>query len=237
MQAKGRPLFRRVQKATLESRLELVATVLLAAAAVLTAWAAFQSAKWSGVMTIRFNEATAARNESAKANTDAAALTNADIGAFLQWLNAYAQELRAGDPPAVDGSYTPDPGRLSGFLAMRFRAEFRPAFDAWIATRPLTFTRTAAPSTPFELPEYRLTATDRAEELAGRGDELSEKAREANQRSDNYVLMTVVFAVGLFFAGVSTKVHIVGSQLILLTLSAGVLLSGAIVVATFPVKV
>jgi hypothetical protein len=221
---------------TAESRLELAATVLLAVAALLTAWSAFQSTKWSGVMAIRFNEAAAVRAESAKANSTAGSLATVDVGSFLQWLAAYADELRAGDPPQVDGAYVPDPQRLTGFLALRFRPEFRVAFDAWIAERPLTLTRSAAPSTPFDLPEYELAASQRATELEQRGDELARQGRDANQRGDNYVLMTVLFALSLFFSGVSTKVHRQATRAICLALSSAVLVGGAIVVATFPVR-
>jgi hypothetical protein len=48
-------------------RIELVATVLLACATVLTAWSAFESTKWSGTQTIHFSQAGADRTESAKA--------------------------------------------------------------------------------------------------------------------------------------------------------------------------
>jgi hypothetical protein len=218
-------------------RIELASTLLLAAAAVLTAWSAFQSTKWSGVMAIRFNEAAAARTDSAKANSDANALLNVDVGSFLQWLAAYADELRAGDPPQTQGGYVPDPQRLTGFLALRFRPELRTAFDAWIATGPLTLTRSNAASTPFELPDYTLDAKARAEELELRGDELAAEAREANQRGDNYVLMTVLFAISLFFAGISTKLHTVAAQLLSLGLSSVVLIGAGIVVSTFPVKI
>jgi hypothetical protein len=221
---------------TLGRRIELDSTLLLAAAAVLTAWSAFQSTKWSGVMAIRFNEAAAVRTESAKANSDANAVLNVDVGSFLQWLSAYADELRAGDPPQTDGAYVAEPQRLTGFLALRFRPELRTAFDAWIATNPLTLTRSNAASTPFELPEYRLAARERADELEARGDDRAADAREANQRGDNYVLMTVLFAISLFFAGVSTKLHVMSAQLLSLALSSAALVCAGIVVATFPVK-
>ena len=133
---------------------ELVATVLLAAAAVLTAWAAFESAKWSGLMAIHFNEASAARTESAKALSVGSTEENVDVTAFLQWLSAHQREEIAGIGTVIqNGRYVPNPEELTGFLHSRFRDEFIPAFDAWIATDP--FNNLDAPKTPFEMPEYR----------------------------------------------------------------------------------
>jgi hypothetical protein len=48
-------------------RIELVATVVLAFATVLTAWSAFESTKWSGTQSVHFARAGADRTESAKA--------------------------------------------------------------------------------------------------------------------------------------------------------------------------
>jgi hypothetical protein len=49
-----------------QERLELAATIVMSIAVVLTAWSAFQAGKWSGVQSIRFAEAGAARTESAR---------------------------------------------------------------------------------------------------------------------------------------------------------------------------
>ena len=50
-------------------RLELAATIVLSIAVVLTAWSAFQAGKWSGVQSIKFAEAGAARTESVRLDT------------------------------------------------------------------------------------------------------------------------------------------------------------------------
>lgn len=47
-------------------RIELAATIVMAAAAILTAWAAFQSSKWSGIQAIELSQANAARIESTR---------------------------------------------------------------------------------------------------------------------------------------------------------------------------
>ena len=49
------------------------------------------------------------------------------------------------------------------FYRKRFRPEFRPAFEAWVATRPRT--NRDAPLSPFAMPQYKLAATAKADRL------------------------------------------------------------------------
>lgn len=214
-------------------RLELIATVVLAIAAVLTAWSAFQATKWSGVQANSFSAAGAARTEAVRSSDLAGTLTAIDVDTFIAWVTAVAEE-RGGLEPAAQETYVPAPGTLSGFLFERFRDEFRPAVDAWIATRPLT--DPDSPATPFELPEYRLAATDEANALEREADDLAAQARQANQRGDNYVALTVLFVTVSLFAGVSTKLDARRGQQFLFALAVLVLIVGTILLATFPVQ-
>jgi hypothetical protein len=165
-----------------------VATVLLALAAVATAWSSYQAARWNGEQAKATAAVNKARIEAARASGVANAQTEIDVATFTQWVDAYATEER----------------ELADFYFRRFRPEFKPAVDAWIATRPL---RTPdAPLTPFAMPQYKLAARAQAERLDRRADVLAATARRNIQRSTNYVLGVVLFAVALFFAGMSTKV-------------------------------
>ena len=56
---------------------------------------------------------------------------------------------------------------LADFYFARFRAEFKPAVDAWVATRPLQ--NADAPLTPFAMPQYRVAAQAEARAARGRG--------------------------------------------------------------------
>ena len=62
--------------------LELAATVLLAVAAIMTAWAGFESAKWGGVQATLFSEAGANRTESTRFSTLAGQLAQVDISTW-----------------------------------------------------------------------------------------------------------------------------------------------------------
>jgi Alpha/beta-hydrolase family len=92
-----------------------------------------------------------------------------------------------------------------GLLPHRFRREFRPAFRAWRATKP--FENLDAAPTPFAIPQYRLAATADAERLDQAAEASSASVATNNQRATNYVLGVVLFAVALFFAGISTKLR------------------------------
>ncbi|MGW8566613.1 hypothetical protein [Isoptericola sp. NPDC055881] len=217
---------------TVSRRVELVATVLLALATVVTAWSAFQSTKWSGVQANSYAAASAARAESTRASTQAGQLTTMDVTAFASWIDAVASEKRAGRDSGLadDGTYEPQDGTESAFLYGRFRPEMVPAFDAWIATDPLH--DKTAPRTPFLMPQYRLEAQERADDQLQLAESLSATARHANQNGDNYVLTSILFASVALFAALSTKLAhhtarrgLLGAAIVLFVVATAVVLS------------
>ncbi len=199
--------------------MELLATVLLAIAAVATAWSSYQSSRWSGVQAIDFSRANAARVESTRASDEAGQETQVDVLTFTQWVNAYAAKDR----------------RLTRFYADRFRNEFKPAVRAWIATHPLK--NPSAPPTPFAMPQYKLARNAESRRLLADAEQATVEAHQSNQRSDNYVLAVVLFAAALFFAGISTKLTMPKQRVALLVFGYLLFACTAIWLATFPVTV
>jgi hypothetical protein len=199
-------------------RVELAATVLLAVAAVATAWSSYQSARWSGAQAIAFSAANAARLNAGRAEGRAERQTQTDVATFIAWTQAYARGNQL----------------LEDFYYARFRDEFKPAVEAWIATRPLR--NPNAPLTPFVMPQYRIAERERATELDAEANRQVELAKRNNQRSDNYVLAVVLFASSLFFAGISTKLSSLTNKAALLAIG-WILFFGTLVwVLTFPVS-
>ena len=94
----------------------------------------------------------------------------------------------------------------------------------------------SAPLSPFAMPEYQLEATKEAERLEEDAADASDEVRIDIQRADNYVLAVVLFAVSLFFAGISTKLHARSSRIAILGLGYAIFLGTAIWIATFPVS-
>ena len=201
------------------NRLELVALLLLALAAVATAWSSYQANRWNGEQAKTTAKVNATRIAAARASGLANAQTQVDIATFTQWVDAYAHEER----------------RLTAFYERRFRKEFQPAFKAWLASRPLN--NPDAPLTPFAMPQYRLASTAEANRLDAQAEVLAAGARENIQRSSNYVLSVVLFSVALFFAGVSTKLSTPRLRAALLVLGCLIFVGTLAWVATSPVSV
>jgi hypothetical protein len=198
---------------------ELAATILLAVAAVATAWSSYQATRWNGEQAKTASRVNKTRIDAARAADRTNALTQVDIATFIQWVDAYAQ----------------DENELASFYRTRFRDEFRPAFNAWIGTRPLE--NTDAAPTPFALPEYKLASAAEAARLDAQAEVLSATVRRDIQRASNYVLAVVLFAVALFFAGMSTKLAAAGLRTAMLAVGWIVFLGAAVWVATSPMSV
>lgn len=217
-------------------RIELIATIALAIATVLTAWSAFQAGKWGGTQAINFSEAGAARTESTRADTRGGQLVQIDVAMYIDWVTALSEEMKNGEVTLVTGAdYVPVDGTVSGFLFKRFRDEFRPALDAWLATGPIG--NDAAPKTPFEMEEYVVAEQVKAIELSALADEKAAAARTANQNGDNYVLTMVLFASVLFFAGVSSKLIKWRNRVAVMTFGVIILVAGIVILATLPVLI
>ena len=198
---------------------EVGATVLLALAAVATAWSSYQSTRWNGEQAKTSGSVNKTRIEAARASDLANAQQQVDVATFMQWVDSYAR----GDT------------KLVNFYRERFREEFRPAFNAWVATKPLK--NEGAPLTPFAMPQYRLAAKDEAGRLDRMAEELAAEVRRDIQRASNYVLGVVLFAVALFFAGMSTKLTAPGLRITLVAIGCLIFLGTAVWVATFPMSI
>jgi hypothetical protein len=198
---------------------EIAATILLALAAVATAWSSYQATRWNGEQAKTSARVNKTRIEAARASDLANAQQQVDVATFMQWVDSYAR----------------GESRLVNFYRERFRDEFKPAFNAWVATRPLQ--TAGAPRTPFVMPQYRLAAKAEAARLDVSAEELSAQVRRNIQRASNYVLGVVLFAVALFFAGMSTKLTAPGLRKAMLAVGYLIFLGTVVWIATSPVSV
>ena len=201
------------------SWMEVVATVILALAAVATAWSGYQASRWHGEQAIAFSHANAARLDATRASTLADTQTEIDVANFTQWVDAYARHET----------------ELAEFYRKRFRSEFQPAMAAWLATRP--FSNASAPLTPFAMPDYRLAATAQAERLQVAAEAAAAEARPAIQHANNYVLAVVLFSTTLFFGGISSRLTSPRPRAVLLGIGCVVLVGTLAWVATFPANI
>jgi hypothetical protein len=163
---------------------EIVTAVSLSVAALLTSWSAYQAAIWDGVESAQYNRALAMRTQSARLATRAGQLEAIDILAFSQWLNAYAVKNV----------------KLETFYRERFRAEFAPAFQDWLATKP--HDNPNAPPTPFVLPSYQSAALRQSDALERQADGMFDQGEQAKVDSNHFIQVTVVLASAMFFGGI-----------------------------------
>jgi len=180
-------LLQRILKAVEPQRtnrgLEIACAVLLSLATTASAWCAYQSKLWGGAQMARGNAAVKASREQA-VHTIAALQERAfDAAMFLSYMQARIESNQV----------------VEAFLAQRFRPEMKPAVEAWLKLDPVN--NPAAPPSPLQMAEYaqqRTTDVARQETVAATA---AAASRQARQLSDNYVLLTVLFASVLFFGG------------------------------------
>lgn len=166
---------------------DVAAVALISVAAVLTALSGYQSGRWGGQQSRLYSMANAERLRSAEVADRANVLTAIDVALFLH----YVEAVDVGND------------RLGNFIYRRFRPEFLPAMRAWLATKPLR--NTNAPSSPFAMSEYSLKARAAAVLDEARATQDFNAAVMATQHSDEFLLLTVIFAAVSFLAGISTK--------------------------------
>jgi hypothetical protein len=196
--------------------LEVLAIVLLSAAAIGTAWSGYQAARWSGREAHNFAIADALHARSTRAVIGAGEDRVQDLADFERWLDLET----LGDQGLAD------------LHAAHFRGELRTAFDAWLAQNPLN-NPTAIP-TPLKMPEYRRAEATRAKQLETDADQLVEDGATARDHADEYVLTTVFFASVLFFAGISLRITRKRLRMGILGLGVAFLLYGVVQIILLP---
>jgi len=206
-----------IRKTIGEQWTEILSAVLLAVVAIGTAWSGYQSAQWGGIQSLHFNKASSLRVESTRASALGGQLVTIDVIIFQGWVDAYAAENE----------------NIMDFYEDRFRDEFIPAFDAWVATDPVN--NPDAPSGPFLMEEYQVASMQEAEQLEEEASVLFTEGEQANQRSDDYAFSTVLLATVLFFAGIATRFEWQPIRWVLLAIGIGLLVFGMYTMLRLPI--
>ena len=193
---------------------EIVEGALLAVVAVLTAWSAYQSALWDSRSAASYSESATLRFSAQAADTQAGQQMLYDATAFNAWLAA-----------RDDGN-----DALASFLERRFRAEYRPAFEAWLATDP--FHNPSAPPGPGVMPEYRNASAEHGKALEAEATTGLNAGHRSREVADDYVRAMVFLAVVLFLTALSQRFRFPRVRLGIICLAFGVLAFSVYVLAT-----
>jgi hypothetical protein len=199
-----------------EEAIEILGILMLAQAAVATAWGGFQAAKGDGRQSVLYAEAGVDR---VKATTVAIAGQQrlaSDASTFNQWLGA----TRANDRV------------LQTMLVRRFSPEYRTAFAAWQKTAP--FTTPSAPPGPGYMSEYHNSQLEQAEHLNEEAAATEEEGTHARETAEKYIGATVLFALVLFLVAVSQRFRLWGVRIGAIAIALALLSYALYQVATLP---
>ncbi len=195
---------------------EILEAILLAIVAIATALSGYQAALWDGESAKEYATSSRLRTEANGAALTANQTLAYNAGNVTAWIEA------------MDAGNT----RLADYLAERFTPEFRPAFDAWAATDPLT--NPDAPAGPSQMPEYEDPLAEHAAELNKEAAHAFDLGVEYRKTGEHYVRVTVILAAILFLVAIGQRFKIRGVRYSVNTV-AGVLLVYALVLfANYP---
>lgn len=207
------------EKERLKHFMELATTIIIALATISSAWCAYQATRWSGIQIFQLSTVNALERKSSENTVRAGQTRMMDAMLFIEYLKGKQRHKDS----------------LADFFYNRFRPELKRAVDAWLATKP--FQNPQAPLHPFVTEEYRLEPEQEAKRLREESSQKYEEARQANQNSDGYIMLTVLFASVMFFGGVSTQFKNRSFRIAMLVIGALILCAALGVLITYPMAI
>ena len=167
--------------------IEPIVAIVMALTTLCTAWCSYQSAAWTRRSNRLLNEYNALDRRAALIDVQGSQALIVHSSMFMQLLAAQ----HAGNE------------KLASFYAERFPPDVKKAYETWLAQKP--FENRAADAHPFVPNLYQVRGA--VEAAAARADAAQRvgQAREAGNRSGQFLANTVLFATVLFFAGTAGK--------------------------------
>ena len=86
------------------------------------------------------------------------------------------------------------------------------------------------------MPQFQLPEVEEAQRFEEIAEEYAERAAEADDIANSYILLTVIFASVLFFAGISGKFESRTVDIAVLAFAIMIFLIGLIILLTFPIR-
>jgi hypothetical protein len=201
----------------IERWFEVVTAIMLGVVAVATAWSGYQAARWAGEQSTLYAKASALRVDSTHDSTLAGQLRLYDLVLVNNWINAYTQGNT----------------KLANIFERRFRSEFRPTFQAWLATDP--FNNPNAPPGPLFMPQYKVSLEDKAGQLESEAAKTFDNGQVAKEQGDAYVHNTVFLAIVLFLTAIAENFRWNRVRVVILIVALGMLLFGLYHLFTYPI--
>jgi len=199
-----------------ERLIEIVAVILLGIATVGTAWCGYQSSQWNGAQSDLARAASDERVEASRLFGLATQRISYDASVIAQ----YAEAVQTGND------------NLAQFYKRTLvRPAFLPLLDQWQA-------QVSAGSTPtslFEDPAYLDTQFADYQAAVQRAEAATAASQQASETADQYVITTILLAVALFFAGVTSSFRYKPARVLLVLLAIGTVAVAATRLADLPI--
>ena len=167
--------------------IEPVVAVLMALTTLCTAWCSYESAAWTRRSNRLMNESNALERQAALLDVQGSQALIVHTSMFMQLLAAQQASNE----------------KLASFYAERFPPDVKKAYEAWLAQKP--FENRTADAHPFVPNLYQVRGAAEATTARANAAARIAQARDAGNRSGQYLANTVLFATVLFFAGTAGK--------------------------------
>lgn len=198
--------------------------IILAVAAILATWASFESSQWSGKGSGLVSQSNVLRADATRFAARGAEQTSVDASLWIEWQKAIL--LGRED--------------FAGFVHDRFSPELIAAQDRWFGRalrdsdgNPIN--GQLPKGTPMALDSYVPPGQERSEELTAQADELLAESTVYSSTGSKYTMLTIMFALVLFFGSVATKFSGPKIQLALGLLALTLLLAAGVRTALLPI--
>ena len=204
------------QKAGGSRFLEIIAVLLLGITTVGTAWCGYQSSRWNGEQGDLARAASDQRVEASRVF----GLATQRISYDANLIGQYAQAAQSGNTA------------LTQFYRTNLvRPDFLPVLEDW--EKQVRAGQT--PTSLFEDPAYRDAQFGDYQKAVDQSEALTQASQQAGENANDYVITTILLAVALFFAGITSSFQYTPARALLLILALGTLAVAATRLADLPI--
>ncbi len=197
--------------------METVATILLSAATILSAWCVYQSSQWNGEQYFRIEDENMADRKRLQKEVAAMQRHAAEAQLFLHFISARTEQDTV----------------LAAFLYDRFPEHMKVAVEAWQKEDPLN--NPNAPLSPMQMEEYVLPEEVDIVKYTAEAKEFKVQANQCDHNADNYMLLSLILSMVLFFCGLSGVMDSRSNKLILIGFASIIFIVTLYFVIRFPV--
>jgi hypothetical protein len=197
--------------------IEIAAAALMALATIMSAYCAYQSSWWHTREAMHYSDSDQGMIEASDLKDKINQEVAVDINMMSNYINAQSQ----GDE------------RLAGlYRENAFSDALKKVLPAWEQANASG--QPDRPKSPIQMPDYRPKHyyEAKAAEAAARLD--AGKAKQAGDDANGYLLLTVLFASVLFFAGIGTKFSTKGLKISVLSMGALIFVASVVILAFLP---